>query len=454
MNNKSPVDSQKYIDDQTKKIVEARDKYPLQPIIFAGSGLSRRWVNAPTWYSLLEWAVENCPEIDKPIQFFAQQEPGLPEVAQRIAGSYQTWAWNSGRSNFPQILFEAKVPADIYIKYAIARHIKGFGTDILPQYAGEASAFSSIRPHAVITTNYDSLLEKILPGYQPVLGTGLISAPFANIGEIYKIHGTVEKPSSMVLTSDDYRVFGTKRKYLTAKLLTFFAEHPILFVGYSVEDQNIRKILEDLNEAVEIKGGTIPNIFFLTRPSGASPAFEKVLQVAAEKGVRVNAIEASDFEWVFKAFGHNAPLSNVNPQVLRSLLARSYQLVRFDIPRQKFEVDFELISGKVDTKEEFAKVFGIGTLQPVTGFTARYPYNLTEVGRKLGYHSWNGAHALIKKVTDETGKNIKESDNRYHGTVRISKKSKAQMYSDDCVELLRRVRDGKPYTVKLDDDEN
>ncbi|PSL20890.1 SIR2 family protein [Shimia abyssi] len=440
---------EKYQIEQTQKIISTREKFPLQPIVFVGSGLSRRWISAPTWFSLLDWAIEKCPEIDKPIQFFTQQEVGLPEVAERIATAYQSWAWGAGSAEFPPILFEVKVPADIYLKYAIAQHIKGFGTGIAEQYQDEASAFASIRPHAVITTNYDGVLEKTLPGYQPILGAGLISAPFAIIGEIYKIHGTVEKPSSMVLTSSDYLAFGAKRKYLTAKLLTFFAEHPILFVGYRVEDTNIRKILEDLDEAVEIKGGTIPNIFFLTRPNGETPAFEKILQVSADKGVRVNAIETKDFEWVFKAFGHNAPLSNVNPQVLRSLLARSYQLVRSDIPKQMFEVDFELIRNKVDTKEQFAKVFGIGTLQPVTGFSASYPYNLTEVGRKLGYATWHGADKLIKQIKNEKDVDIKASDNQYHGTVRISKKSKAQMYSEACVELLEAVRDGVGYEVHL-----
>lgn len=444
------MDDPKYIDEQTKRIVAARDKYPLQPIVFAGSGLSRRWLKAPAWFELLEWAVSNCPLIDKPIQYFVQQEKGLPEVAQRISKNYQTWAWGVGKEKFPSMLFEASVPAEIYLKYSIAQYIKSFGTKVQDQFEKEAEAFSKIRPHAVITTNYDGLIEKVLPGYQPILGAGLISAPFANIGEVYKIHGTVEKPSSLVLTSDDYANFGAKRKYLTAKLLTFFAEHPIVFVGYSVEDANIRRILEDLNEAVDIKGGIIPNIFFLTRPSEEVPGFEKVLQVAPEKGVRVNSIEASDFEWVFKAFGHNAPLSNVNPQVLMSLLARSYQLVRSDIPRQKFDVDFELISGKIESKEDFAKVFGIGTLQPVTNFSANYPYNLTEVGTKLGFRSWHGANRLLAKIREEKGIDLKSSDNRYHGTVRISKKSKAQMYSEECIELLVRVKDGAEYKVELD----
>jgi len=106
------------------------------------------------------------------------------------------------------------------------------------------------------------------------------------------------------------------------------------------------------------------------------------------------------------------------------------------------------VSGKVETKEDFAKLFGIGTLQPVTSFSASYPYNLTEVGKKLGFSNWHSAHGLLNRVKDETGIDLKSTDNRYHGTVRISKKSKAQMYSEACVKLLEQVRDGEKYVVE------
>jgi hypothetical protein len=444
------MDSPDYIAAQTKKILSIREKYPFQPIIFAGSGLSRRWINSPTWVELLEWAISNCSEVDRPLQFYRQQEPDLPKIATRIAEIYQSWAWGAGRAQFPKILFESSLPRDIYLKHAISQHIKSFGSVVASGYAKEAEEFSTIRPHAVITTNYDQLVESVLPDYQPVLGEGLISAPFASIGEIYKIHGTVDKPSSLVLTHNDYEKFGIKRKYLTSKLLTFFVEHPVVFVGYSVEDENIRKILADLDEAVNITGGMIANIFFLTRRGSGEPSTEKILQVSASKGVRVNSIEADDFSWVFKAFAHNAPLSNVNPQVLRSLLARSYQLVRSDIPRQKMDVDFELISGKLTSGEEFAKVFGIATLQPATEFSARYRYNLTDIGVKLGYSSWHGAQALLNKVCQDKGVDIKKSDNDYHCTVKIGRKSSAQMYSDDAIDLLKKVRDGEEYSPNIE----
>ncbi|WP_158966543.1 SIR2 family NAD-dependent protein deacylase [Chachezhania sediminis] len=332
----------------------------------------------------------------------------------------------------------------------MARRIKSFGEKVAQEFDGEALAFSSIRPHCVVTTNYDELLENLLEGYQPVIGRGLITAPFANIGEVYKIHGTIGKPSSIVLTAEDYTDFNKRRKYQSAKLLTFFAEHPILFVGYSISDPNIQGILSDLAEAFDLSGSLVKNMFIISRPEAGSPSAERLIQVSPDRSVRLQSIETNDFSWAFEAFSHNAPLQNVNPQVLRAILARSYHLVRKDIPKQLFEVDFDLISEKTKSGEEFAKLFGIADLQSATGFSAKYCHNLTAVAKQLGYSNWHRANLLIKQINDETGIDIKASDNRYHCTVRISKKSKAQMYSDEAVDLLKLVRDGLQYEVEVD----
>ena len=445
------MDYEDYKIEAIERIASVRKRYPLQPIIFVGSGLSRRWLGSPSWVELLGYAISECPLIDRPLNYYLQNESSnLPRVASRISDSFHAWAWGEGRENFPDILFESRVPKDIYLKYFLCKYLKNFGPNVAAEYGGEAEAFSAIRPQAVITTNYDELMEGIFKDYQPVLGRGLIIAPFANIGEIYKIHGTLAKPSSIVVTEADYDDFIKRRRYLTAKLLTFFAEHPILFVGYSVEDENIKAVLSDLDEAMDIPGNLVENVFILSRPSSQRSPSERVIQVSPSKGVRVQALEAVNFQWVFEAFGHNAPLENVNPKVLRAILARSYHLVRQDIPRQKVEVDFRLISQKVSSIEDFAKLFGIADLQPATEFSARYPYNLTDVGKKLGYSGWHGAHSLIRRIFEDKGVDIKSSDNRYHCTVRISKKSTAQMYSQDAVDLLGLAKAGLSYDIDLE----
>lgn len=439
-----------YQTEVVKNISEVRSKFPLQPIIFAGSGLTIRWANGPSWQGLLKWAVEECPEIDKPFNYFSQQYPGqLPKVASALVEPYYQWAWGEGKSKFSEKFFEVQAPKEIYLKSHICSFIKKLKTEPSSKYEAETKAFSAIRPHCVITTNYDNLVDTLLPGYQPVLGRGLITTPFANIGEIYKIHGTAEKPSSIILTEQDYENFSSRRKYLTAKLLTFFSEHPILFVGYSIEDENIRSILSDLDQAMDIPGEIVKNVFVLDRRQSDTPAKEKMIQVSASKGVRVNSIETDDFTWVFEAFGHNGPLENFNPQVLRAILARSYHLVRTDIPKQKIEVDFSIISEKTSSNTEFAKLFGLAELNPANNFSIIFPHNLTAVGKKLGYPGWHGAKKLIKRIAAEKGIDISSSDNRYHSTVRMSSKSKTDMYSEEAVDLLKKVKENQPYELKL-----
>ena len=64
------------------------------------------------------------------------------------------------------------------------------------------------------------------------------------IAEIYKIHGSVQNPESIVINKADYQKFYDKGKYLAAKLMTIFMEYPIIFIGYSISDSDIQAILK------------------------------------------------------------------------------------------------------------------------------------------------------------------------------------------------------------------
>lgn len=103
----------------------------------------------------------------------------------------------------------------------------------------------------VITTNYDHLCEKLFPSFKVYVGESdlLFSEPsFAQ--EVYKIHGSVERPDGLVFTEGDYTEFSSKRKYLAAKLLTIFAEYPVVFLGYSIQDESVKAVLADICECV------------------------------------------------------------------------------------------------------------------------------------------------------------------------------------------------------------
>jgi hypothetical protein len=254
----------------------------------------------------------------------------------------------------------------------------------------------------------------------------------------------------MVLTTSDYEVFLKKKKYLSAKLLTYFSEHPLLFVGYGAGDPNIRAILSDIDEALPVSGGVIENVYILERRSKgneeAYPAREKLIPIEDSRSVRINAIEADAFEWVFDAFGAQPNLSGISPKLLRALLVRSYELVRHDIPRSPIQADFKTLEGAVESSEAFANLFGVTTVADGTSHAANYKYNMTQLAKKVGYPSWQKLDPLIKKIRLETGIDIKSDDNKYHSTIMYGK-MKVQKYSDLAVELLKKVKRGEPYEL-------
>ncbi|HDD6904891.1 TPA: SIR2 family protein, partial [Staphylococcus aureus] len=107
---------------------------------------------------------------------------------------------------------------------------------------------------SIITTNYDNLLEEIFPDYEVINGQQIIKEKKAtDIGHILKIHGSIDNPSSLVISKKDYEEFNSKQIYLIAKLFTYFVEHPIIFIGYSLNDSNIKSILGNVKKYMELK---------------------------------------------------------------------------------------------------------------------------------------------------------------------------------------------------------
>ena len=366
-----------------------------QPILFVGSGLSRRYFGGPSWDELLATLAERCPLITKEYAYYKQTLKQPLAIGEEFSRFYQQWAWDKGKNQFPVEMFSNAVTEQAYIKYTISQHLASQTPAALSYIKSKALqaeilALQNIRPHAVITTNYDKFLELIFPEYQPVIGQSIIQGKQVLFGEIFKIHGCTSDYNSLVFTQSDYDEFIRKKKYLSAKLLTYFSEHPLLFIGYSATDLNIRAILSDIDECLPVPGlpgALIPNIFILEwrpkGPEGYVPARERLIAIDEGRSVRIKAIETDDFEWVFSAFGAHQPLNAVSPKVLRALLRRSYDLVRHDIPRKMVEADFEMLERAVKTESAFAKLFGITTISNASSNTTRYPYTLTFLAEKV-----------------------------------------------------------------------
>tara|TARA_R100000935_G_scaffold29307_1_gene49593 strand:- start:2038 stop:2847 length:810 start_codon:yes stop_codon:yes gene_type:complete len=264
-----------YKEEITQDIAEVMTDLEVQPILFVGSGISQRYFGTPTWKNLMKILVEKCPELNKKKFAFYEQQFRYADstdytlMASSFVESYSKWAWDTMDEEpavFPHEFFEDDAQKQDYIKYIVSEYFKNVTNSIdleSNQHNCEIQALQKINPHAVITTNYDGALELIFNEYQKIVGQKVIRANYTSYGEILKIHGCYEDSNSIVLTHEDYDYFNKKKKYLSSKLLTYFAEHPLFFLGYSLNDPNIVNILSDIDEILASKGELVPNIYMV-----------------------------------------------------------------------------------------------------------------------------------------------------------------------------------------------
>lgn len=243
------------------KLENILNKSDSLPFLFIGSGFSRRYLGLPNWRELLEYFAKVCLP-GNPLAFMTYQykagDNSLPKIAELIEKDFNdNWYKNISNVSKQEIEFVKRTNASPF-KCKVSDYINSFKT--LPNQgllADELALFGRIAKRSlsgVITTNYDCLLEKLLSDYTVYCNQDeLLFSPLQDVYEIYKIHGSTTQPSTIVLTQKDYEIQDKKTTYLAAKLLTIFVEHPIIFIGYSVNDSDIRKILYSISQCLTEK---------------------------------------------------------------------------------------------------------------------------------------------------------------------------------------------------------
>ena len=231
------------------------------PFLFVGSGLSRRYTGAPSWEGLLS---EICEEVlDSPYAYARYKSRARIAVQNNEIESELPFVATLMENDVNHMLFSSNVFGEFRDRHSReldgeASPLKIYTADKIAAYAMEANNETEKLAKAgkekiagIITTNYDRMCETLFPEFTTYVGeSDLLFSDQAYSQEIYKIHGSVTRPDSIVLTSADYAEFAQKRKYLSAKLLTLFVEYPVIFLGYSIQDDNIRSILCDICECL------------------------------------------------------------------------------------------------------------------------------------------------------------------------------------------------------------
>lgn len=223
-------------------------KFTSSPYLFIGSGFSNRYINTDNWKTLLK---NVCDDLHLPNTFyyyFTKANSDLCKVATLMSEDlFEIW-WKEDRFSLSREKFANKAKdKESPLKFEICEFLMKNNYSISKEMDIEYKLLKTINVEGIITTNWDLLLEKTFGEFESYIGQNrLIFNNAINIGEIYKIHGCVSDPNSLVVTESDYSAFHERNPYLAAKLLTIFMEHPILFLGYSIGDPNIHLILNSI----------------------------------------------------------------------------------------------------------------------------------------------------------------------------------------------------------------
>lgn len=231
--------------------------FPTTPFLFMGSGMTMRYLGLPNWKSLLVHFARQVSDDEFAYNAYEQRakqmdnpEGVMPRIAELIENDYnERWYADKTIRTLDESELECVRTGTSPFKAEIASYIKK-NSQIKAEYQKEVVQLEKLAERnlsGVITTNYDSFIEDHFSGYKTYVGQGeLIFSAIQGIAEIYKIHGSVSDPSSIVIDEQDYEKFDNQKAYLAAKLMTIFVEYPIIFMGYSLSDSNIRKIIESI----------------------------------------------------------------------------------------------------------------------------------------------------------------------------------------------------------------
>lgn len=335
------------------QIINILSKTPTLPVLFVGAGISRRYLNLPDWKGLLQNLASN---LSQPFSYYmnkaeeaTRSNPDMlfPFLADYIEHDYNDEWYTNPTFEINKNIHKNETDLGMKpFKISIAEFFRTQSTNFLPEYEEEINKFKEIgNKHisSIITTNYDLFIENCFgdKNFQTFIGQNeLLFSPLMELAELYKIHGCCTDPNSIIINSYDYNKFIEKSSYLSAKLLTIFLENPIIFIGYGLNDPNIKRILESISNCLENNQleKLKERLIFVEWNNTSEPdkLTEKTFTFPNGKNISMQGIYLSDYSILYDAILANKVQYEV--KYLRRIKRQLYELVRTNQPTQKLYI--------------------------------------------------------------------------------------------------------------------
>jgi len=253
--------------------------------LFTGAGVAKHLTanGMPDWKTLLEDA---CSSLDASVQVRVQLDQARADFPLEDCAQIIELAFLRERKDF---------------RKALANLL----SHRVPDATSSVAMKAFLESHSgidVITTNYDLLIESLLPGKCISNFPGTPVARRDNCVDVFHIHGCILNPAGMLVTTNDYYRFINDGGYFSQKVSTMLHENSTVILGYSLSDPNLKAIL---NRYRTTRGRAINrgNLFYVTQgliPAHIRDYYESAYGITVVENTEIDAllnkIESKFFE--------------------------------------------------------------------------------------------------------------------------------------------------------------
>ena len=205
-------------------------------IVFVGAGVSCNVEGMPSWYGLIQKMAESI------------KYTKCATCKKKTAKCKETCNFYDAYSNdeflkIPQYVYNrSKKLYDRVLRDNI-EHDRSIDAPL-------SNAILDLAPAHIITTNYDKLIElckNVQRDNYSVIIDDKDLLDSAKNKYIIKMHGDIDHPETIVLKESDYLDYSQKHVLIEMFVKSLLADHTILFLGYSLNDYNIKLIISWIN---------------------------------------------------------------------------------------------------------------------------------------------------------------------------------------------------------------
>ncbi len=143
-------------------------------------------------------------------------------------------------------LIEGRMPKGVKLSEAVADLLNDRST----HYSLAHALLAALPVDEVVTTNYDTLFESASSAtHRPVT-----VLPYSRLTEgnrwLLKMHGCVTRPEDIVLTRENFLTYRERREALAGIVQALLITRHMLFVGFSLDDDNFHHIVRAVRRVV------------------------------------------------------------------------------------------------------------------------------------------------------------------------------------------------------------